>query len=432
VKKIYDISTRLYDNYAVSAVRNGLLLVFPLIIIGTFAALFQNVMYGILPEQWERAFQFIYDISGGIVSAALTFSISYCMAGGTEKSSSGSVMPVIPAIVSLTCYFALTLDTSGDQSFYTMSGGGLPAAIISGLVSVWIFTLIYDCLKKRTLRSSPDTNRYVMQVLLSLIPAFTVVLIFLMLRYTAVKLGYNNINSVLSYWFASLFDKIGGVFSKLVLYVLLTNVLWFLGIHGNMMLGLAMKIIIDDTLYFEQIGIISAASASYSSGDLTMTFINVYTCIGGIGSTICLLAAILIASGKTGAERLAKISLLPALFNINEIVVFGLPIILNPIFLIPFMLCPIVTMLISYLAIISGLLPPVCQTVYWALPPLYNAYAASNSIMGPIVQLLCIAVGTLLYLPFVKLNEKIVADRSKSTYLALKKQIEEYRYGDRY
>lgn len=432
MKKIYDISARLYDNYIVSAVRNGLLLIFPLILIGSFAALFQSVLAGILNEQWITTFQFISGISIEIVSAALTVSISYCMAVGIGKSSnrSGTILPVIPAIVSLMCYFALTLTISEEQSLYLMNAGGLPAAIFTGLVSVRLFTLLYDALRKRINATSLDSNRNVTMVLLSIIPAFTVVMVFIMFRFAFASLGYSDSNNALSSWFVSWFENIGGVFAKSVLYVLIVHFLWFFGIHGNMMLGPVMATIIDNASAVEQIKIISAASANYTPGQLVLTFFSVYVFIGGIGSTICLLAAIIITKRKGSSAKLARISLLPAIFNINEIVVFGLPIILNPIFLIPFMLCPVIMLLISYLATISGLVPPVYQTVYWAVPPLLNAYMASGSIMGPIVQLISIAVGTLLYIPFVKLNEKIVSDRTKATYLVLKKQIEESKYGD--
>lgn len=438
VRRIYDISARLYDNPAVSAVRNGLLMIFPIIIIGAFAALFQNLhipqydsfMAGILGAQWRTVLQFIIDISSGIVSTALTVTISYCMAGGTEKSLSGSVIPVIPSIVSLMCYFALTLDTSGEQALYPMSAGGLPAAIFTGLVSVKLFTVLYDLLRRRINYSGLATSRYLTQVLLSLVPAFVVITIFIMLRYAVFKLGYSDSNSVLAYWFVRLFDNIGSLLAKLVIYALIVHLFWFLGIHGNMMLGPVMRSVIDDTLSFEQISIITSGSSSFTTGELTMTFFSTFVFVGGVGSTICLLAAILITNRRTNTAKLARLSLLPALFNINEILVFGLPVILNPIFLIPFLLCPIIMLLLSYLAIISGLLPPVYQAVYWAAPPIYNAYAASGSIMGPVVQLLCIAVGTLLYIPFVKLNGKIVSDRTKSTYHELKKQIEECKYGD--
>jgi PTS system cellobiose-specific IIC component len=432
VKKIYDISARLYDNYIVSAVRNGLLLIFPLILIGSFAALFQSVLGGIIGERWIEALQFISAISIEIISAALTVSISYCMAAGTEKSNnrSGAVLPVIPAIVSLMCYFALTLSTGDGQNIYLMNAGGLPAAIFTGLVSVKLFTLMYDGLKKRINVNNMDTNRNVTMVLLSIGPAFAAVIAFIIFRFAFASLGYSDSSTALSYWFVSWFEKIGGVFAKSVFYVLIVHLLWFFGIHGNMMLGPVMATIIDSTSAFEQINIISAASAGHTPGELVLTFFSVYVFIGGIGSTICLLMAIIITKRKGSTARLAKISLLPAIFNINEIVVFGLPIILNPIFLIPFMLCPVIMLLISYLATISGLVPPVYQTVYWAVPPLLNAYMASGSIMGPIVQLISIAVGTLLYIPFVKLNEKIVSDRTKATYLVLKKQIEESKYGD--
>jgi len=103
---------------------------------------------------------------------------------------------------------------------------------------------------------------------------------------------------------------------------------------------------------------------------------------------------------------LTKLSIVPAIFNINELLIFGLPIVLNPIFLIPFVLVPVVLACVSYLAISMGLVSIVVQSVHWTTPPLLSGYIATNSWSGVWLQLIEVAVGTSIYLPFVIINEK--------------------------
>lgn len=105
-----------------------------------------------------------------------------------------------------------------------------------------------------------------------------------------------------------------------------------------------------------------------------------------------------------------KLSIGPGLFNINESVIFGLPIVLNPIFIIPFLLVPVVNLLIGYAAIVVKLIPPIAYGVPWTTPgPLIPFVGTGGEIMGLVVGIVCLAVSVLIYAPFVIASNKAAA-----------------------
>lgn len=119
---------------------------------------------------------------------------------------------------------------------------------------------------------------------------------------------------------------------------------------------------------------------------------------------------------------LIKLSIVPALFNINELLIFGLPIVLNPIFLIPFVLVPVVLACVSYFAINMGLVSIVVG-VHWTTPPLLSGYIATNSWNGVALQFIEILIGTIIYLPFVIINEKQKVGEIKKAFNAALEEV---------
>lgn len=129
--------------------------------------------------------------------------------------------------------------------------------------------------------------------------------------------------------------------------------------------------------------------------------------IGGSGSTICLLLAIYLTSKNTNNKQLLSNSKIPSLFNINEMITFGYPIVYNPYMIIPFVLVPAIGIFISYMAISLNLMNNCIIYLPWITPPFLNAFlATAGDWRAIIVQIIIIIIGTIIYIPFIKLFEK--------------------------
>lgn len=131
---------------------------------------------------------------------------------------------------------------------------------------------------------------------------------------------------------------------------------------------------------------------------------------GGSGATLGLVIAVFLVGRKNKSEyQICKLAFVPGLFNINEPIIFGLPIVMNPIYMIPFILSPIVCNLIGYFCVmIAKIIPPVAYQVAWTTPGFLIPFLSSgaNNIMALVIGLLCVVVSTLIYLPFVLASTK--------------------------
>ncbi|MGL4932281.1 MAG: EAL domain-containing protein [Aeromonas sp.] len=134
---------------------------------------------------------------------------------------------------------------------------------------------------------------------------------------------------------------------------------------------------------------------------ISQGFYDAFLSMGGSGNSISLLLCVLFFSRNRNHTMLALTAMPMVLFNINEVLLFGLPIIFNPLLIIPFIGVPLVSFAVAYLAISYELVSPIVTTVDWMTPPLLSGYLAmGNKLEGSMLQLLIILVGILIYRPF--------------------------------
>ena len=194
-----------------------------------------------------------------------------------------------------------------------------------------------------------------------------------------------------------------------IMYVIIM-LFWCVGIHGNNMVAAVKEPIFRPLLY--------ANTAAYTAHHeipyvMNLTMIQMFAEFGGSGVTIGLVIAILIFSKREDNRTIAGISIVPGLFNINETMTFGIPLVLNPILDIPFILAPVVTVIIGYILVSSGFCPKIVLEVPWTMPPvLFGFVATGGKPMGAVAQLLVLAVSVLVYIPFLIAYEKFQAKQA--------------------
>ncbi len=136
-------------------------------------------------------------------------------------------------------------------------------------------------------------------------------------------------------------------------------------------------------------------------------FWSMYCTIGGSGCTWGLLIAIYFFSKREDYRVIAKLSTVPAIFTINEPLIFGLPLVLNPILMVPFILTPLVSASIGYASTALGFAGRAFVEVPWTTPVFLNAFLATGGSIGAVItQAVCLAVSILIYIPFVKIANK--------------------------
>ena len=203
-------------------------------------------------------------------------------------------------------------------------------------------------------------------------------------------------------------------------YTAVSQIFWIFGAHGpNLLFGVEENILVPA---------VCANHATLSQGlqptlVFTKPFFDLYTRIGGSGSTMCLICAMLIRSRNRGARRLCLFALVPALCNVNEPLMFGIPLVLNPVYVFPFIVTPILQTIIAYIATITGLVPYTSDTVYWTTPVLISGFVSTGGISGPVLQIVNVLVGIACYSPFVRLADRLREPRGVDVLENLKAAV---------
>lgn len=210
-----------------------------------------------------------------------------------------------------------------------------------------------------------------------------------------------DINGVIIFIFSPLVKGYSSLPGYL-LYVFLICGLWVLGIHGDNTLAAVSEPI--------ALALIVENMAAYAAGEAipnVATFCSLFTNFSGTGCTIGLVLNMLLSKSKRYRE-LGKLSLLPGLFNINEPVTFGVPIVMNPILAIPYILTPLVLSAATYLLMQFNIIGRVCVKVPWTTPPIIGAYLATGfNIPAAIWNALEIVIAFFIYRPFFKKQEQL-------------------------
>ena len=214
---------------------------------------------------------------------------------------------------------------------------------------------------------------------------------------TCIESAYYNItglylNDIIKNSIQDPLGSLGATVPGFIILYLVIMLFWLVGIHGNNMVS-AVKESIFTPLALENV-------EKFNRGEKTINIINMYAIqmwgeIGGSGCTLGLVIAIFIFSKREDNKAIASLSLIPGLFEINETVTFGIPMVLNPILGIPFVLTVI------------GFCPVACLTVFWTCPPLIFGFLATGAnIMGAVTQAILIAISVVIYTPFLISYEK--------------------------
>ncbi|WP_225048077.1 PTS sugar transporter subunit IIC [Lacticaseibacillus kribbianus] len=184
-----------------------------------------------------------------------------------------------------------------------------------------------------------------------------------------------------------------------LVYSGMSSLLWSLGINGPAVVNavwspLGLGLNLDNLQAF--------ATGAALPHIYTQSFIDFFTTYGGGGSTLSL-ALVLLAVPHAGLRRTGRLALAPGIFGINEPLLFGLPIVMTPLLAVPFVLAPLVNVVVSGLAFSNGWVPrPNGVMLPWTTPPLVSGWLATGAWQGAALQLVEILIGVIIYYPFVR------------------------------
>lgn len=290
---------------------------------------------------------------------------------------------IVVCTLAFSCLLALHIPalTEGANLSYVASVLGDPRAVILPILAAYLLRPLI-AIKALQLVRGKLLSSYLKQHLNSFLPTLFCFALLFAAGSLLTLMAHGLLNPLLD-----IFIK-ADVSLQLFMRTLLTHLLWAIGVHG-------------DNAYLLLTG--AESDARLIAPELSVgQFVNLFIIFGGSGATLSLIIAILIGTHDPTSRRLAKIAAPFAVFNINELLIYGLPIVFNPRLLVPFIAVPLINLFIAYAAISTGYFSFNGHTFPWITPPLINAYIASGNIASTLLQVALIALGTCIYLPFVK------------------------------
>ncbi|MEG0238134.1 MAG: PTS sugar transporter subunit IIC [Clostridium sp.] len=393
------------------AIRDGFVTIMPLIMAGAFAVLinnlgwepYQNFMNSILPANWKDFGGAIWNVSFGFMSILVVCTISYHLAKSYDKDGMAAAVISLASFMMLYPQTALAGDAGSAYSVDAMGAKGLFVAIIVALIATEIFVKLIG--NPRLVIKMPDgVPPAVSKSFAALIPSILVLIIAGAVKFILLGIGIDNIFDTVYNAIQSPLQGVIGSFWGMIVLILIQQLLWFFGLHGSNILAPVINAVLLPLLEMNMLAVKSGAQPQYI---FNSQFLDSYVNLGGSGTTIALIIAIYIAGRRSKQQMMiTKLSTAPGLFNINEPMIYGMPLVLNPIYFIPFMLAPLVSASIAYFLTSIGFVPRVAYMATWTTPPIIGAAISTNSIMGAVTALICLAVSICIYLPFVIMATK--------------------------
>lgn len=403
-KSLTPIANKLAENKYLIALSHGLMATLPILIFGSACIIiadfplpvFQSFMEQLLGNIWLTwAWEIIVPSTIGLMSLLAIVGVSNSLCEQNKVNA-------IPAIViSICAYFVLLVQTEdGGFSAADFEARGLFMAILTAVISaeLYAFFIKHDI----RIKMPSGVPTFVSNQFSAIVPAMLIIPIFLVVRILFEFTDYGTFTNFLIEMVQKPLVGVGSTFIGTIVASCFNTFFWFFGIHGTAVVGAIM----DPLWYaaqFENLAIFKQGAELARPFIGTMDYANFFIYLGGTGLTFPLTIIMAFMCKSQRLKDLGKLSFLPGLFNVNEPVLFGLPIVLNPLMLIPFVLAPLISISVSWLAMSSGLVPyPTGVTIPWTTPMFIGGWLMTNSWTGGMLQIVVSILSGVVYYPFIK------------------------------
>ncbi|MBN1467118.1 MAG: PTS cellobiose transporter subunit IIC [Fusobacteriaceae bacterium] len=412
-KYLMPIAGKIAEQKHLGAMRDGMLMAMPLLIVGSaFLILgfipipgYDKFMAGIFGEQWLSKITLPVGVTFNLMAVFANIGIAYKLC---EKYK---VEPLLGSMISLGAFLLVSPNTIkvGEQ----VVGGVIPTALMGGqglfvsMIMAMISAEIYRTLiqKNIVIKLPPSVPPTVGKSFGALIPGAVVITTAWIINLVVAMTPFENIHYVISKLLVGPVTAIGGSYFGMLTLVLLANMLWMCGLHGaNIVYGVAAPMLY--TLMDQNLQAFKAGQEIPNI--VSQNMFDIFVSIGGSGGTLGLVILMMTRAKSAHLKELGKLSIAPGLFNINEPIIFGTPIVMNPLMLIPFLLSPAVAVTLAYFTMKMGLvakLPGIAAP--WTSPAGIGAFIASGGkISAGLLQFVIVLVQIVIWYPFFKIMDK--------------------------
>ncbi|MBP1045606.1 PTS sugar transporter subunit IIC [Enterococcus sp. BWM-S5] len=397
-----------------SAVRDGLIATIPITVIGSIFLLIPYIPWpqsyvdfmGSNPDLVNKLI-LPFNMSMGLLSIYSSFGIGSRLAQSYDLDSlAGGVSAIFTFFMTLS--FTVTDEGSFISTKY-LGGEGMFTSILTAILAVEMMRI---CKKYNIgIRLPEQVPSNVSSSFEVLIPVFFSMTIVWLITHV---LGF-NVNELIADIITPLLSVSSNSIAAPLMYVLLTCLMWLFGIHPQILATVMLPI----WLLNSEANMAAAQAGTAIPNIGVQPFIFTFLWIGGGGGTLALCGLMCFSKSKF-LKKLGRLSIIPGFFNINEPLLFGLPIVLNPALAIPFVLAPVVCTFITYFAFTTGIVPGMGYPLaaVWTVPGVFAGVIATASIRGGLLVVFNFLVYLVIYYPFFKTYERKMVQQELGEELA--------------
>lgn len=453
-KHFMPVASKIGSQRHLVAIRDGFISIMPVTMVGSIAVLL-NVFLRDLPNTWfgvgnkfVQSVQQLININGNVYFGSIVIlGMVFTFALGYHLAKSYDVNPVAGGVIAfasvVTCMnqsaiFDYILPGVSSGSLEALKSLGLNVSlaqngtdvVLSG-VSSWGYlgnqytgaTGLFTCLivgfissmiyiklmvKKVTIKLPETVPPAVSNAFAAIIPGTIAIYVFGIITQICVATTGLYPNDLITKWIQEPLLSLSQGFFSVILVMFLMQLFWFFGLHGSNVMapiteGIYTPALLRNLEHWNKFGTTHDMPYLWTRGS-----IDAYAQIGGSGLTLGLVIAIFIFSKRSDARTVAKLSAPMGVFNINEPIIFGMPIVLNPIYIIPWLIIPPICAAIAYGFTALGIIPPVFLQVPWVMPVgFYAFFATGGNLLAAAVAILNVVISFLIWTPFVMLANRM-------------------------
>ncbi|CZQ96292.1 PTS system, cellobiose-specific IIC component [Trichococcus flocculiformis] len=346
---------------------------------------------------WQSKLLYVNSATLAVGGLIVVISMAKSLA---DKLETNVLQCIITAVVS---FLLLTpLDNIEGVDFLNITKISAQSMFLSILVGM-SSTIIYKKIEERGIKIKlPESvPPAVAGPFESVIPSFIVVTTFFIIRLIIELLLKSDALTLINGTLGKPLTYLGGSIGGLVVVKIFEQFLWFFGLHGGSIIQAVMDPIHQ---VLEDQNKVASLAGAIPPNIISMSFRNHFASIGVVGAVI----AILIVAKSRQYKEVGKISSVPYMFNIGEPALFGIPLMLNFLYFIPFIFSNAISTIVAYVVFAMGLvpLPTGLAQIPWTTPPIISGYFVTGSIRGSLLQIALIAITTLVWIPFVRMADK--------------------------
>ena len=406
--KLLPVANKLASNRYLSILRDAFMLAFPLTMFGSIVVVICN-----LPFLNDEMKALLSELLGSGQSATMSIMTVFVTFGiGYYLSKSYDVEGIFGGAISFASFLILTpffvTSASGETISNVLSLDRLGAkGMFLGMIVSFIAAEIYSRTGRKgwQIKMPDSVPPAVAKSFAALIPAILTLSIFTAIN-AIVTVGLNtNLHDVIYNIIQVPLVGLGSSIWATLLAIFFIQFLWFFGLHGQILVNSVMDPVWN-TLMFENL-------EAYKAGEhlphiITKPFMEVFTVgLGGSGMTLAVVIIMAFFLRKKQYRDVGRLALGAGIFNVNEPVIFGLPIVLNATILIPWVIAPIIVTAFNYSVMAIGIVPaPTGVSVPWTVPIFFSGIIATNSLAGGLLQIVDFILVGFIWYPFLRMLDK--------------------------